>query len=106
MSKKKEKAAASSELLLPSEGQVVCVVTEIIGADWVKMLCADGVERMGRIPGKFRRKVWIAPGDLVLAAPWDYQKNKADVLYRYEKDERKRIIEMGYISKEILDLVS
>jgi translation initiation factor 1A len=106
LSKKKEKAAASSELLLPSEGQVVCVVTEIIGADWVKMLCADGVERMGRIPGKFRRKVWIAPGDLVLAAPWDYQKNKADVLYRYEKDERKRIIEMGYISKEILDLVS
>ncbi|MGC9148179.1 MAG: translation initiation factor aIF-1A [Sulfolobales archaeon] len=106
MSKKKEEASASRELLLPTEGQIVCVVTEIIGADWVKMLCADGVERMGRIPGKFRRKVWIAPGDLVLAAPWDYQKNKADVLYRYERDERKRIIEMGYISKEILDLVS
>jgi len=106
LSKKKEEASASRELLLPTEGQIVCVVTEIIGADWVKMLCADGVERMGRIPGKFRRKVWIAPGDLVLAAPWDYQKNKADVLYRYERDERKRIIEMGYISKEILDLVS
>ncbi len=106
MSKKKDESSASKELLVPAEGQVVCVVTEIIGADWVKMLCADGVERMGRIPGKFRRKVWISPGDLVLAAPWDYQKSKADVLYRYERDERKKIIEMGYISKEILDLVS
>ncbi|MEZ0290078.1 MAG: translation initiation factor aIF-1A [Sulfolobales archaeon] len=103
MSEKKEK---SKELLLPSEGQIVCVVSEIIGADWVKMICADGSEKMGRIPGKFRRKVWIAPGDLVLAAPWDYQKNKADILYRYEKDEKKKIIELGYISKDIVELVS
>ena len=101
----KKTGEAPKELLLPAEGQIVCVVTEIIGADWVKMFCADGSEKMGRIPGKFRRKIWIAPGDLVLAAPWDYQKNKADVLYRYEKDEKKKIIEMGYISKEILDLV-
>jgi len=101
----KKTSEAPKELLLPAEGQIVCVVTEIIGADWIKMICADGSEKMGRIPGKFRRKVWIAPGDLVLAAPWDYQKNKADVLYRYEKDEKKKIIEMGYISKEILDLV-
>jgi len=91
------------EMPLPSEGQVICVIEELIGADFVKVRCSDGVSRTCRIPGKFRRRMWLSEGDVVLVMPWDFQPNKGDILYKYSRDEVRRLINMGKIAKEFVE---
>ncbi len=94
-----------SEMLLPDKDQVICVVKDILGADWIYVFCTDGVERKARIPGKFRRRVWMSPGDIVLCYPWDFQSDKADVIYKYTKDEVRKLIEKGLVTKDLLESV-
>ena len=106
MAKKKRGTEKSKEPVLPSEGQVLCIVERVIGADHVLIRCLDDPERIrnARIPGKLRRRVWIREGDVVIAEVWDFQPNKADVVYRYQRDELKRLIVKGLLPKEIAQL--
>lgn len=89
--------------MLPSNGQVVCVIAEIIGADFVKVRCNDGALRSCRIPGRFRRKTWLSEGDVVLVQPWDFQPNRGDIIHKYSKDEIKKLINMGIVSREFIE---
>jgi len=90
---------------LPKEGQVICVVEEVIGADHVRVKCLDGVTRVCRIPGKFRRRVWMSEGDLVLVTPWDFQPNKGDIEHKYSKEEVKKLVAMNIVPQEFLESV-
>ena len=38
---------------------------------------------MARIPGKMKKRIWIREGDVVIIVPWDFQNDKADVIWRY-----------------------
>ena len=109
MAKKKKKGGKvekSKEPVLPGEGEVLCVVERVVGADHVLIRCLDNPEltRDGRIPGKLRRRVWIREGDIVIAAVWDFQPRKADIVYRYSRDELKRLLAKGLLPKEIAEL--
>ncbi|OYT49038.1 MAG: translation initiation factor IF-1A [Desulfurococcales archaeon ex4484_42] len=104
MGKKRKGEEEARELVLPTEeGQVICVVTEMIGANYVKVLCMDGRERKARIPGRMRRRVWINPKDVVLLGIWEFDNSKGDVLYKYSREERKKLIEMGYLDPSLLE---
>ena len=86
------------ELRLPGEGEVLGVVTRLLGYDRLEVKCADGYSRVARIPGKFKKKVWLKEGDIVLVAPWDFQaKSKADIVWRYSKDEVKELEKRGLL---------
>lgn len=103
---KEDRRGGQTELkgvMLPSGSQVVCVVEDVIGADFLKVRCSDGVSRICRIPGKFRRRVWLSVGDVVLVEPWDFQGNKGDVVHRYSKEEIKKLVASGIISKEFIE---
>jgi translation initiation factor 1A len=55
----------------------------MMGANHIRVRCYDGVTRMGRIKGKIKKRVWIREGDILIVAPWDFQDEKCDILYRY-----------------------
>ena len=82
---------------------MLCVVDEVVGADFIKVRCVDGVTRICRIPGKFRRRVWLSTGDVVLVEPWDFQQTKGDIVHKYEKDEIRKLISMNLITKEFIE---
>jgi translation initiation factor 1A len=82
---------------------VICVVSQLIGANYVRALCADDQVRVLRIPGKFRKKVWIAPLDVVLAELWAEVSDRGDIVYKYSKDERKKLIEYGYLDPGLIE---
>jgi len=42
---------------------------------------------MGRIPGRMKYRTWISEGDVVLAEPWAWQDEKANVEWRYDDDD-------------------
>jgi translation initiation factor 1A len=88
-----------TDLRMPDDDEVFAVVTEMLGANRVKVRCMDGVERTARIPGKMQKRIWIREDDVVLVSPWDWQDEKADISWRYEKQEADQLREEGHIQE-------
>ncbi len=87
MGKRKVLSEANlSEMLTPGPGQLYGTVKNLLGYDRVLVECADGVTRVCRIRGKMKRRVWIKMGDTVLVAPWDFQPERGDIMFRYTQD--------------------
>ena len=82
-------------------GEMLAVADQLLGGSRIKVQCADGKARMGRIPGKIKKKMWIREGDLVIVRPWDFQEDKADILYRYTKTQSSYLSRRNMIPKGI-----
>ena len=65
----------------------MAVVEQHMGGGRLKVICEDGKTRLARIPGKIKKRKWIKIGDLLIVKPWDFQDEKADVIYRYTPTE-------------------
>ncbi len=85
------------DLRMPNDDEVFAVVTDMLGANRIKVRCADGKERTARIPGRMQKRIWIREDDIVLIEPWDWQDEKADVSWRYEKSEADQLRREGHI---------
>ena len=84
-------------LRMPDDDEVFAVVTNMLGANRVKVRCMDGTERTARIPGKMQKRIWIREDDVVLVSPWDWQDEKADITWRDEKQEADQLRDEGHI---------
>jgi len=73
------------------------IVTSMLGAGHIKVRCEDGKERMARIPGKMRKRIWIREGDVVIIVPWDFQDERADVIWRYTNPQVEWLEARGYL---------
>lgn len=88
-----------SKLVLPSANDVLGVAVKLLGFDRVLVRCQDGHERLCRIRGKMKRRVWIREGDVVLVSPWDFQSDKrGDLIWRYTKAQAEMLRDKGYIT--------
>jgi len=56
-------------LAYPGPQQVVGFVSQLLGYDRVGVKCANGFERLCRIRGKMKRRVWVRLGDAVPVSP-------------------------------------
>jgi len=72
---------------LPRQGEILGVVEQLLGGNRIRVKCVDGKTRMGRIPGRIKKKVWIKNNDLVLLIPWSFQDEKAEVTFRYTRQQ-------------------
>jgi len=87
------------DMVLPVANDVLGVATKMLGYDRVMVKCQDGHERLCRIRGKMKRRVWIRQGDIVLVSPWDFQSDKrGDVIWRYTKAQAAWLRENGYLT--------
>jgi len=88
-----------SELVLPSPNDILGVAVKLLGFDRVLVKCQDGHERLCRIRGKMKRRVWIREGDVVLVSPWDFQSDKrGDVIWRYTHAQAEWLRKNGYLT--------
>jgi translation initiation factor 1A len=70
-----------------AENEIFGIADQLLGASRIKIMCADGKSRMGRIPGKLKKRMWIRVGDLVIVRPWKFQDDKSDIVWRYTKTQ-------------------
>ena len=88
-----------SEMVLPSANDVLGIAVKLLGFDRVLVKCQDGHERLCRIRGKMKRRVWIRIGDVVLVSPWDFQSNeRGDLIWRYTKAQAELLRKKGYLT--------
>jgi translation initiation factor 1A len=77
--------------------EVLGVVESMLGANKIRVRCMDGVVRLGRIPGKMKKRTWIRAGDIVIVVPWDFQDEKSDVVWRYTRPQVDWLERRGYL---------
>jgi translation initiation factor 1A len=86
-------------MLLPSKNDVLGVATKMLGFDRIMVKCQDGKERLCRVRGKLKRRVWIRDGDIVLVSPWDFQSDtRGDIFWRYRKNQTEQLRLKGYLT--------
>ncbi len=85
------------------KGEMFAVAETFQGGSRLQVICEDGIRRMGRIPGKLRRRMWIRENDLLIVVPWSFQDSKADVKFRYTPTQTANLKRRGKIP-EILDI--
>ena len=85
------------------KGEIFAVAETFQGGSRLQVICEDGIRRMGRIPGKLRRRMWVRENDLLIVVPWSFQDSKADVKFRYTPTQTANLKRRGKIP-EILDI--
>ena len=85
------------------KGEMFAVAETFQGGSRLQLICEDGERRMGRIPGKLRRRMWVRENDLLIVVPWSFQDSKADVKFRYTPTQTSNLKRRGKIP-EILDI--
>ena len=86
-------------MVYPTANDVLGVAVKLLGFDRVLVKCQDGHERLCRIRGKMKRRVWIREGDVVLVSPWDFQTDKrGDLIWRYTKSQAELLRRKGYLT--------
>jgi translation initiation factor 1A len=83
------------------EGELFGIADQLVGGSRLNVMCEDGTSRLARIPGKMKRRMWIREGDLVIVKPWEFQNDKADVVWRYTKTQAEYLSRREMIPKQI-----
>ena len=85
-------------MLYPSKNDVLGTAIKLLGYDRILVKCQDGKERLCRVRGKLKRRVWIRDGDIVLVSPWDFQPDtRGDIFWRYRKNQTEQLRLKGYL---------
>jgi translation initiation factor 1A len=97
--KKKVKSEEEfKNMVLPAASDVIGIAEKMLGFDRVLVKCQDGHERLCRIRGKMKRRMWIRQGDIVLVSPWDFQSDKrGDIIWRYKRNQAEWLRRNGYL---------
>lgn len=84
--------------------EMYALAEQMLGGRRLDVLCADGIIRRGRIPGKMRRRQWVREGDLVIFKPHDFLKpprKEGDVVHRYTKTQSLYLSRLGVLPEPV-----
>ena len=85
--KGKKQVQEDRELRIKEEGEEYAQITKILGDGRFHCKCADGVDRVAHLRGKFRKRVWLGNGDIILVSLREFEPEKCDVVEKYKEKE-------------------
>ena len=92
------------DTIFPEDGQEYGIIQEMLGNGRARVLCDDKSIKIGRICGsmrKFKSKVLIESGDLVIISTREFEKDKVDIIHKYGFDEAHYIAHNDYLPEYI-----
>jgi len=84
---------------MPRDGQLIGVIKQRLGGNRMEVLSTDGKNRNCRVPGRYRRRLWLRPDDIVLIEPWSDDDSKGDVVFKYSKGAKNQLKKKGILDK-------
>ncbi|MEX0920731.1 MAG: translation initiation factor eIF-1A [Candidatus Pacearchaeota archaeon] len=85
---------------LPKGEQMIGIVEQRLGGNKMFVNCLDGKKRNCRVPGRLKRYLWLRPGDVVIIEPWELDKDRGDVIFKYRKNQIEWLKRNGYLKTE------
>ncbi len=87
-----------NKIKIPEANDIIGIVKQMLGGDRLMVSCQDGHERLCRIRGKMKRRMWVRVGDIVLVSPWDFQTDeRGDVIWRYKRNQADWLRRKGFL---------
>ena len=85
---------------LPRGNEVFGRLEQRLGGSRNRVLCLDGKERICRIPGRLKRKLWVREGDILIVVPWELSGDeKGDILFKYKRNQIDFLKAKGHLKK-------
>jgi len=85
---------------MPKGRQVIGICEQRVGGSRMKIRCMDGNNRICRIPGRLKRKLWVREGDVLLIEPWELGgNNKGDVVFKYKSIQVELLQRKGFLKQ-------
>lgn len=88
---------APVKVKFPQGDEVIGIVDKRLGGSRMHVRTVKGEELLARVPGRVKKFLWIREGDIVLLKPWELDKKKADLFYKYKPNERKILEKKGLL---------
>ena len=85
---------------LPRGEEVIGIIEQRLGGNKMMVSCLDGKTRNCRVPGRLKRELWLRPGDVVIIEPWELDKEKGDVLFKYRPGQVDWLRRKGYLETQ------
>lgn len=83
---------------LPRAGEIVGLILQRFGGNRMEVRCTDGKTRNCRVPGRFKRSMWLRPRDIVLVQPWADDDSKADIIFHYHASAANQLRKKGMLN--------
>lgn len=102
--KKRPQNSNKVNLIYAGDGQTYAMVKKREGGTRLSVECSDGKIRSGIIPGKFRKRVWMNPGDVILVSLNVNSSDKSCTIdHKYNQAEVSALHSQGIISFEDIE---
>ena len=75
------------QLIFAEDQEIYGIILDLCGNSRMRVYCNDGVERVCAIRGNMRKKIWMKKNDYVLVSMREFEKNKGDIIYKYNPEE-------------------
>jgi translation initiation factor 1A len=88
-----------TRIRMPRNKELMGIVVQRLGGNRMEIKTTDGKSRNCRVPGRFKRRFWLRPGDIVLIIPWDLDDTKGDIVFQYKKGLKFQLKKRGLLDK-------
>ncbi len=92
---------APTRIRVPRGKEIIGTISQRLGGNRMDVQCTDGKTRNCRVPGRFKRTLWLRPKDVVLIEPWEHDNEKGDVIFKYNPGQVFQLRKRGFIKSEI-----
>jgi len=98
-----ESPAGPIRVRLPRGEQKLGIIEQRHGGNKMMVACLDGKSRNCRVPGRLKRALWLRPGDVVMIEPWEFDKDKGDVIFKYTPTQISWLKKNGYLKTDKME---
>lgn len=81
----------------PKKGEFIGKIVQRYGGNRMEVLTTDGKTRNCRVPGKYKRQLWLRPKDIILIKIWEFDQDKGDIIYKYKPNEVTQLKKKGVL---------
>lgn len=98
-SQSQEEVQGILRVRMPRGKELIGIIAQRFGGNKMEVKATDGKIRNCRVPGKYKKKLWLRPGDVVILVPWEYDNNKGDIIYKYPSAGANQLRKQGILSR-------
>jgi len=84
---------------MPRDRELIGIIVQRYGGNRMEVRATDGKTRNCRVPGRYKRRLWLRPNDIVLIVPWEDDDNKGDIIFKYRGSQINQLRKMGILDK-------
>jgi translation initiation factor 1A len=88
---------APSRVRRPRNKELIGVILQRLGGNRMEVKATDGKTRNCRVPGRYRRRLWLRPKDIILIIPDEFNDDKADIIYKYHSSAINQLRRRGIL---------